>query len=137
MSPTTASLNTERTVHDAASAHISEKKHGSDLESLDDATSSFADLKLDPVAIRKLRRKIDLNVMPLVCALYMFAFMGRHNIGKDRCGLHDVCLVHEKGARTQERPILWRHHFGHLWPHAIEQLNGAPGLHDWQWIFLI
>lgn len=23
------------------------------------------------------------------------------------------------------------------WPHAIEQLNGALGLHDWQWIFLV
>ncbi|KAF9371998.1 hypothetical protein CPB97_001545, partial [Podila verticillata] len=76
----------------SASAHFSEKKHGSDLESLDDATSSFSDLKLDPVAIRQFRRKIDLNVMPLVCALYMFAFMGKNNIDKDQCGLHDVRL---------------------------------------------
>ncbi|KAG0067734.1 hypothetical protein BGZ92_005059, partial [Podila epicladia] len=35
----------------------------------------------DPDAIRKLRSKIDLNIMPLLCSLYLFAFMARNNIG--------------------------------------------------------
>ncbi|KAG0024541.1 hypothetical protein BGZ82_010430 [Podila clonocystis] len=35
----------------------------------------------DPDAIRKLRCKIDLNIMPLLCTLYLFAFLGGNNIG--------------------------------------------------------
>lgn len=36
----------------------------------------------DPNAIRMLRCKIDLNIMPLLCTLYLFVFLGRNNIGK-------------------------------------------------------
>jgi hypothetical protein len=41
----------------------------------------------DPDAIRKLRCKIDLNIMPLLCTLYLFAFLGRNNIGKEPEGV--------------------------------------------------
>ncbi|KAF9275413.1 hypothetical protein BGZ74_004036, partial [Mortierella antarctica] len=35
----------------------------------------------DPNAIRMLRCKIDLNIMPLLCTLYLFVFLGRNNVG--------------------------------------------------------
>ncbi|TID22405.1 MFS general substrate transporter [Venturia nashicola] len=36
---------------------------------------------IDPIMEKRVRRKIDLNVMPLVMALYLLAFLDRSNIG--------------------------------------------------------
>lgn len=45
--------------------------------------NALESVNLDPAAIYNLRRKIDRNIMPLLCALYLFVFLGRNNIGKD------------------------------------------------------
>ncbi|KAL0469716.1 hypothetical protein QR685DRAFT_298021 [Neurospora intermedia] len=41
-------------------------------------------IELDPVAESKLRRKIDLYVVPTVAILYLFCFIDRANIGERR-----------------------------------------------------
>jgi len=67
---------------------------GEDLEkplSTTDTTSrssAFGDLGLedtiDPVVEKKLLRKCDLNVVPIISLLYMLAFLDRINIGNAR-----------------------------------------------------
>ena len=37
---------------------------------------------LDPVAVAKLRRKIDYRLIPLISVLYLCSFLDRVNIGK-------------------------------------------------------
>ena len=39
-------------------------------------------VQLDPAAETKLRRKIDLMIVPTVALLYLFCFIDRANIGK-------------------------------------------------------
>jgi hypothetical protein len=38
--------------------------------------------ELDPVAVGKLRRKIDWHLIPLIAVLYLCSFLDRVNIGK-------------------------------------------------------
>lgn len=38
--------------------------------------------ELDPVAVGKLRRKIDIHLIPLISVLYLCSFLDRVNIGK-------------------------------------------------------
>ena len=45
-------------------------------------TDSTMTTTLDPVAIKKLRTKIDLRLVPLISVLYLCAFLDRVNIGK-------------------------------------------------------
>lgn len=61
-------------------------KHFTETNSGD---SAFTDLNLDPEPIdrsaeKRLLRKCDLHVVPIVSLLYMFAFMDRINIGNAR-----------------------------------------------------
>lgn len=39
-------------------------------------------MQFDPKAEAKLRRKIDLMIVPIVSLLYLFCFIDRANIGK-------------------------------------------------------
>ena len=39
-------------------------------------------MELDPAVEAKLRRKIDLMIVPTVALLYLFCFIDRANIGK-------------------------------------------------------
>jgi len=39
-------------------------------------------VRIDPVAERKLRLKIDLMIVPTVAILYLFCFLDRSNIGR-------------------------------------------------------
>lgn len=39
-------------------------------------------VQFDPVAVKKLRWKLDLYIVPTVALLYLFAFIDRANIGK-------------------------------------------------------
>ncbi|KAF9435582.1 hypothetical protein BGZ76_005956 [Entomortierella beljakovae] len=51
--------------------------------------------ELDPVVIGKLRRKIDLHLIPLIAVLYLCSFLDRVNIGNAKvAGLeHDIALT--------------------------------------------
>jgi len=59
--------------------HIPEQYTGKleDLEQVYDSSS-----ELDPVAVGKLRRKIDWHLIPLISVLYLCSFLDRVNIGK-------------------------------------------------------
>lgn len=46
------------------------------------ACSVYAQPGLDPESEKKLRRKIDRYIVPLVALLYLFSFIDRANIGK-------------------------------------------------------
>ena len=65
------------TTHEvAARGHTATDSHGQSL------------VQFDPIAEKKLRRKIDLHVVPTVILLYLFCFIDRANIGKPKaCGL--------------------------------------------------
>lgn len=46
-------------------------------------------VQFDPEAEKRLRRKIDIFIVPTVALLYLFCFIDRANIGT--CGVPPVC----------------------------------------------
>lgn len=52
------------------------------IQSNGSSTDSTTRTVLDPVAIKKLRTKIDFRLVPLVSVLYLCSFLDRVNIGK-------------------------------------------------------
>lgn len=67
--------------------------------------SAFTDLNLDPEPIdrsaeKRLIRKCDLHVVPIISLLYMFAFMDRINIGNAKIqGLEKDLHMNPKGNK--------------------------------------
>lgn len=50
-------------------------------EKRDDSLSSNVQVSVDPQLEKKLVRKLDMVIMPLTCALYLFAYLDRSNLG--------------------------------------------------------
>jgi hypothetical protein len=47
----------------------------------DDVEAAPVAEEIDPVIEKRVRRKLDLHIVPLLSALYLFAFLDRSNIG--------------------------------------------------------
>jgi hypothetical protein len=50
--------------------------------------------QIDPVIEKRVRRKLDTHIVPLLSALYLLAFLDRSNIGYARTPVHRrACLT--------------------------------------------
>jgi hypothetical protein len=54
------------------------KKENGDVEA---APAAPVATEIDPVIEKRVRRKLDLHIVPLLSALYLLAFLDRSNIG--------------------------------------------------------
>lgn len=57
-------------------------EYASEKLEFDSENSYTGSTELDPVAVGKLRRKIDWHLIPLIAVLYLCSFLDRVNIGK-------------------------------------------------------
>lgn len=57
-------------------------EYASEKLEIDSENSYTRSTELDPVAVGKLRRKIDWHLIPLIAVLYLCSFLDRVNIGK-------------------------------------------------------
>ena len=55
-----------------------------DVEKLPDDTSSSDEFTIDPAAERRLLRKLDLTIFPILYVIYMMSFLDRINISNAR-----------------------------------------------------
>lgn len=67
-----------------------EKQHTADIdqnqesECISDSLEQNASIEtIDKAAERRLRNKIDLRLVPVMCMLYLFCFIDRANVGKN------------------------------------------------------
>jgi hypothetical protein len=54
------------------------KRENGDVEA---APAGLVAAEIDPVIEKRVRRKLDLHIVPLLSALYLLAFLDRSNIG--------------------------------------------------------
>jgi hypothetical protein len=54
------------------------KKESGDIEA---ALAAPVTQEIDPVIEKRVRRKLDMHIVPLLSALYLLAFLDRSNIG--------------------------------------------------------
>ncbi|KAK3829571.1 MAG: hypothetical protein JOS17DRAFT_220569 [Linnemannia elongata] len=66
-------------------------EYASEKLEVDSENSYIGSTELDPVAVGKLRRKIDWHLIPLIAVLYLCSFLDRVNIGKGHT-LVTICI---------------------------------------------
>lgn len=67
-------------------------EYASEKLEVDSENSYNGSSELDPVAVGKLRRKIDWHLIPLIAVLYLCSFLDRVNIGMGICLLNMVFI---------------------------------------------
>ncbi|KAI1741593.1 hypothetical protein F4680DRAFT_69908 [Xylaria scruposa] len=68
---------------------------GASVDKLRSASPASPELKIDSALERRVVRKIDLHLIPLVMSLYLVAFLDRSNIGNAQtAGMVTVPLLH-------------------------------------------
>ena len=73
------------------------REHHNDVEAADAPASH---IEIDPVIEKRVRRKLDKHVVPLVAGLYLLAFLDRSNIGYVITGpLSELLAEHVRNAR--------------------------------------
>ncbi|KAI8721340.1 MFS domain-containing protein [Fusarium sp. LHS14.1] len=65
---------------------------GDELSHMEDQKNVPPEFTFDRKAERRLRNKIDLTIMPIICLMYLFCFIDRANIGNARIAGMDVDL---------------------------------------------
>jgi len=74
-------------------ARIDVEKNLRDTSRTEDASLAMPEqIPIDPELERQVRRKLDRNILPLVFALYLLAFLDRSNIGNARIAGMDKAL---------------------------------------------
>lgn len=70
-------------------------EYASEKLEVDSENSYIGSTELDPVAVGKLRRKIDWHLIPLIAVLYLCSFLDRVNIGNAKVAgiAHDINLT--------------------------------------------
>ncbi|KAK5821843.1 major facilitator superfamily domain-containing protein [Linnemannia elongata] len=70
-------------------------EYASEKLEIDSENSYTRSTELDPVAVGKLRRKIDWHLIPLIAVLYLCSFLDRVNIGNAKVAgiAHDINLT--------------------------------------------
>ncbi|KAF9916486.1 hypothetical protein BX616_003627 [Lobosporangium transversale] len=77
------------TIDNKTPQYASEKQEIADVADAERAYSVTSD-EIDPIAVSKLRRKIDWHLIPLISVLYLCSFLDRVNIGNAKvAGLED------------------------------------------------
>ncbi|RSL55116.1 hypothetical protein CEP54_009561 [Fusarium duplospermum] len=65
---------------------------GDELSQIENQKYVPPEFIFDRQAERRLRNKIDLTIMPIICLMYLFCFIDRANIGNARIAGMDVDL---------------------------------------------
>ncbi|ODQ55156.1 MFS general substrate transporter [Saitoella complicata NRRL Y-17804] len=84
MASTTYQHDLEKTLPDAAINSIPSSRSSSLDPTNKDANPNAIGGDIDPVAEKRLRRKLDFRILPLVSLMYLVAFIDRANIGNAR-----------------------------------------------------
>jgi sugar phosphate permease len=72
------------------------EKQPTDVDSVDGSDSRV--IEIDPEAEKRLRRKLDLRILPIVTICYLFLFLDRGNVGNAR----SAGLVEDLGLHTYD-----------------------------------
>ncbi|CAN9195259.1 unnamed protein product [Alternaria alternata] len=102
-------------------------KDNGDIEAV--PAAQVAD-EIDPVVEKRVRRKLDTHIVPLLSALYLLAFLDRSNIGYTKSNLTLEVIAN---VEYQKRPLA--NTFAGALAYGIT--SGNPGMAKWRVLFLV